>query len=519
MKRTKQEAEPIEEHDSGFVGPMTLFDTFPHNDTFAETRSLELLPNPLTDNAEIYTFMHNRQDYGVIDMVDAKISADIKIAVAGTGAAPAGDRNIAVNIAPLRYGWKTKAVYLNNQLITPQSSKENELEYIHDFLTTVPSEYKDDQDITLMIRDTPGAASDDPTNLHRNANATGSVNLGARARYVLVNTDVVHECRDKCDLLGRVKRYVPTSFDIKLVLTKLDKTKLLYGTAAHCALVELRLNNLKLSMPILKPNAQLSSAINDLMIQKGEECRYYKITHRYLAIPIPANSRHIVHKDLFNGARPTRLITKIISQDRYNGSHILAPYKAGFPNITRFAVSINEAEIPPVITSATDAYINLRQVLDRRYSEMPCNFADYKSDFGMIVTDLSPNRDGYSQVLPNATSGNISIKIDFRNDTAAAQQLFIMKCCRKRKRRSKKQKGVKKRSQKGGWNHKKWEKTTLKLAQIGSGPRKQRGGGDFWKTFGKVANDTRPRKRDFYNQKGGFGYMDPQKWAKDIAGD
>ncbi|CAB3995179.1 Hypothetical predicted protein [Paramuricea clavata] len=210
MKRArKDEPEPMEEHDSGFVGPMTLFDNFPHNDTFVETRSLELLPTPPTENAEIYTFMHNRQDYGVIDMEDTKLSAKLRLAVTVGGAAPAADRNIAVNIAPLRHGWKTKAVYLNNQLITPQSSKENELEFTHDFLTTVPSEYKDDAGINLMIRDTADVA-DDPTNLHRSTDATGSVNLGARARYVKINQGVIHNCVDKLDLLGRVKRYVPT---------------------------------------------------------------------------------------------------------------------------------------------------------------------------------------------------------------------------------------------------------------------------------------------------------------------
>ncbi|CAB3995178.1 Hypothetical predicted protein [Paramuricea clavata] len=184
--------------------------------------------------------------------------------------------------------------------------------------------------------------------------------------------------------------------------------------------------DLKLSMPILKPNRQLSGAINDLMIQKGEECRYYKITHRYVALPLPMNSRHIQHKDIFNGARPTRLITKIISQTRYNGSHILAPYKCAFPDIARFAVSINEAEIPPVITNSAEAYINLRQVLDRRHSEMPCTYDEYVSDMGMIVTDLSPNRDGHSQVLPNSTSGNLSLKIDFNQDTTVAQQLICI---------------------------------------------------------------------------------------------
>ncbi|CAB3978334.1 Hypothetical predicted protein [Paramuricea clavata] len=421
-----QEAEPIEEHDSGFVGPMTLFDNFPHNDTFVEQRTLELLPNPPTENAEIYTFMHNRQDYGVIDMTDAKLSAKLRITnVAAPHAAPAADRNIAVNQAPLRYGWKTKAVYLNNQLITPQSSKENELEFTHDFLTIVPSEYIDDKSITLMIRDTASHA-DVITNLHHDTDATGNTNLGARERYLLINEAVVHNCIDKIDVLGRVRRYVPTSFDFKVVLTRLEKSKVLYGTAAQCALVELRMGSLKLTIPILKPNAQLSSAINQLMIQKGEECRYYKTTHRYIAIPVPIGSRHIQHKDLFNGARPTRLITKIISQTRYNGSYILAPYKAQFPNITRFSVSINEAEIPPIITNSAEAYISLRQSLDRRFSEMPCTYEEYVSDYGMIVTDLSANRDGYSQVLPNSTSGNVSIKIDFAQDTTAAQQLICI---------------------------------------------------------------------------------------------
>ncbi|CAB3988433.1 Hypothetical predicted protein [Paramuricea clavata] len=359
MKRKKQEeAEPIEEHDSGFVGPMTLFDTFPHNDTFAEMRTLELLPNPSTENAEIYTFMHNRQDYGVIDMEDAKLSAKLRLVTSANGNAQAATVNACVNIALLRYGWKTKAVYLNNQLITPQSSKENELEYTHDFLTTVPSEYLDDKQINLMIRDTPGHM-DVITNLHHSTNATGNTNIGARQRYNAINRAVIHTCIDKLDLLGRVKRYVPTSFDIKVVLTRLEKTKVIYGTAAECTLLDLRMR---------------------------EECRYYKITHRYVAIPVPQNSRHIQHKDIFNGARPTRLISKIVSQDRYNGSHILSPYHVAFPDIARFAVSINEAEIPPVITNSAEAYVNLRQTLDRRHSEMPCTYNEYVSDYGMMVS-------------------------------------------------------------------------------------------------------------------------------------
>ena len=57
---------------------------------------------------------------------------------------------------------------------------------------------------------------------------------------------------------------------------------------------------------------------------------------------------------------------------------------------------------------------------------MPFTYAQYVSDYGIIVTDLSPNRDGFSQVLPNATSGNVGIKLDFTADTQVAQQLICV---------------------------------------------------------------------------------------------
>ena len=76
------------------------------------------------------------------------------------------------------------------------------------------------------------------------------------------------------------------------------------GVTAECANHEIRITDLKLCAPMLKPNAQLSAAINELMIQKNEECRYYRTSYHYVAKPIPINSRHIQHKDLFNGANP-----------------------------------------------------------------------------------------------------------------------------------------------------------------------------------------------------------------------
>ena len=44
-------------------------------------------------------------------------------------------------MAPLRFGWKSAEVYVNNQLVSVQNSKENELAHVHWLLSAVPSNY------------------------------------------------------------------------------------------------------------------------------------------------------------------------------------------------------------------------------------------------------------------------------------------------------------------------------------------------------------------------------------------
>ena len=416
------QAEPIEEHDSGFVGPMTLFDTFPHNDTFDEIREMQILASPVDTRADVYTFTHNRQDYGVMKTEDAVTKASIKIHTTADDAAPANDQVVVLCTAPLQLGWKSKEVYIDNQLINPTSNKENELVWMNHLMTAVPSNYRDEEDITLMIHDTPGHLN---SIVHVLDGAAGLFNVGARKRYVACNQDTALICIDHFDLMGYNKRYVPTSFDFKVVLTCLEKAKMLLGTAQHCRAVDIRYTDLKLSIPIMKPKAQLSEAINELMIQKNEECRFYVTSYRYVALPLAIGSRCILH-DIFNGSRPGRLITKVVPQTVYNGDHTLNPNLIAFPNIDYFSVKINEAVIPPVIHNSQEAYMSLRQILDRRHSEMPFSHADYRTSYGIIVSDLSPNKDGYDQVLPNSTSGIVSLDLNFTTATTALQQLVCI---------------------------------------------------------------------------------------------
>jgi hypothetical protein len=120
------------------------------------------------------------------------------------------------------------------------------------------------------------------------------------------------------------------------------------------------------------------------------------------------------------------VITKIVPQTVYNGAYTINPFSAAFPDITYYAISVNEAIIPPVYRDSQTAYMNLRQIQDRRYREMPFTYDEYQSDYGIIVNDLSPNKDGFDQVLPNVTSRNVSIEIHFRVDTTQDQQLIVV---------------------------------------------------------------------------------------------
>jgi hypothetical protein len=129
---------------------------------------------------------------------------------------------------------------------------------------------------------------------------------------------------------------------------------------------------------------------------------------------------------MFNGARPSRCITIVRSQNRYNGAHTLDPNLIAFPNVYYFAIKLNEAIIPPIVHNAKEAYHNLQKILDCRYSEMPFSYTDYSNCYGMIVTDLSPNNDSSDQVLPNSTSGVVSLDMNFTADTVAAQQLICI---------------------------------------------------------------------------------------------
>ncbi|CAB3977395.1 Hypothetical predicted protein [Paramuricea clavata] len=423
MKRTRQEVddEPIEVHDSGFMSPMVIFPTFPHNDTFVESCKMKIVAGPVANpDAEEYTFSHAPNDYGVMDLQNAKIKATIALTTAANADLGA-DQIVTLSQSPLRMGWKSREILLNNQRINSLSSQENEIAYIDHLTREIPTGYVPEEKITGCIHNTPGSADSivellDPTH----------ANKGAGKRYALCHEDTKFECYDVINVMGDNKRYVLSSFELKIRLTRLEKTKTLFGNVGHCGAAKIRYHNLEIHIPVYKPKQQLMNAINTAMIQKGEEAKYYVRHHRYVPLPMLTGERKFVKNDLFTGARPTRIFVYIRTQARYNGAHNSNANQMIFPNLEFIGFKINDAFIEPTIENSREAYINLRRVLNRTNTEMPFNYDDYLTDYGFIAFDLTENKDSYNQILPNTTSGNVSIDLRLSQPLTANSQLIII---------------------------------------------------------------------------------------------
>ena len=313
-KRAHVDDEPVEVHDSGFMSPMAMFPTFPYNDTFVDSRTFKINAGPIANpDADEYTFNHAPNDYGVMDLEKAKISGRVHVTTA-VNADLGGDQVVTLGLLPLRLSWKSREILLNNQRINSLSSQENEIAFLDHLTREVKTMYIPEEKITGCIHNTPGQ-SDSIVAL--DDGGAGIVNNGARARYVLCNTDQSLECYDTINLMGDNKRYVLSSFEFKVRLARLEKNKTLFGNAGHCGAAKIRYHDLKLIIPAYKPKAQLMVAINTAMIQKGEEARYYVRHHRYVPFPILAGTRKIIKNDIFNGARPTRVYVYIRTQTRY----------------------------------------------------------------------------------------------------------------------------------------------------------------------------------------------------------
>ena len=57
---------------------------------------------------------------------------------------------------------------------------------------------------------------------------------------------------------------------------------------------------------------------------------------------------------------------------------------------------------------------------------MPFDFTAYESSYGFLATDLSENKDSFNEVLPNSTSGVVSVDMTLTAGLPKANQIIFV---------------------------------------------------------------------------------------------
>ena len=160
-------------------------------------------------------------------------------------------------------------------------------------------------------------------------------NFGAYHRHRLATIAISFFASDLLDIPifndNGLDKYLPTALDFEVRLARENVNKVLMSAAGRndangnlagvAGGYRLHIKNLKMILPIYKPNEQMRQAINNTMVNQNEECKYYATEYRTIVKTITDGVRNHQATDIFNGKIPTRLYILLVTQDRFKGAH------------------------------------------------------------------------------------------------------------------------------------------------------------------------------------------------------
>ena len=407
----------VEKHDVLFSQPLSIFLSKPYNTTFIESREDVVWASPKDPYSDVYSFIRPGNVVGLLKTSDAKISCSMSIRNQLNALVAAS--NIIPPPIPLRTLFKTKELKINESLITPSDNSAYLASWIAFLTRETPTMYKDSPEVNLCYPDTCG-----------HMDAITADNPQARLRHAAVN-NATSEIIDSIDCPGfdegGSEVYLPSAFKIDLKLTRANKLTVMTG-GAHADLAvadaKIMLHDLKITIPVFKPKDQLSTALNTMFIEHDKDAKYYTTVFRTVVTLVAAGRRKIRENDIFNGSVPVRLFILYSLQNNYNGTIGTSCFNFPWHNYQNIDVSVNSVSVG-TITNQKEAYSQLRDVLNRKYSEMPITYNQFINGYGIIAFDLTANRDTHLAVLPARASGVVNCEIDFTQNTAAGSIIFI----------------------------------------------------------------------------------------------
>lgn len=101
------------------------------------------------------------------------------------------------------------------------------------------------------------------------------------------------------------------------------------------------------------------------------------------------------------------------------------PFRIPCIDFTSLRCSVNNMPVQPEYKDREEAFWELQRTLDRRYREMPFDYDQFIDNYGLIVHDLTVNKNSFQQTLPNSTTGVVSYEVVFNGALPAVPWMAI----------------------------------------------------------------------------------------------
>ena len=240
-------------------------------------------------------------------------------------------------------------------------------------------------------------------------NTRAGNNLGSVARHALTNGSVT-TLIDRINCAGCSENsgvtYIPSAFKTEIRLTRGKMDLVCMGTAhADLALATIAIEDLQIRIPVYKPKAQLTAALNTSFVKNSQEAKYYTTTFRTVTTTIGTGKRTIIENDIFNGSCPVRLFCVVSPQVNFNGTWDTNVFNFPWVHYSSCSVSVNNVTIS-TIQSKPEAYNQLREVLHKKI--LKCR---------LLMKIL--------KVLPIRPTGVVNAHVEFSQNTDAGMLIFI----------------------------------------------------------------------------------------------
>ena len=83
---------------------------------------------------------------------------------------------------------------------------------------------------------------------------------------------------------------------------------------------KLSMKDMKMTIPVFKPEDQLSAALNKMFVTEDRDAKYYTTVFRTVNAIVPAGRRRIQENDVFNGSLPVRMYLMFSARNNFNGT-------------------------------------------------------------------------------------------------------------------------------------------------------------------------------------------------------